>query len=474
MKGNIGAKFVAKCSKVHTMFIDFYLRECYNEIEPRGAQFKLFLKERRIAMMKRKILAVVLAACMCAGTGMLLSSCGSHTFKTDWEKDATHHWHACEDAGCGEVSEKAEHTFDEGQITTEATDTAQGVKTYTCTVCKQTKTEAVTFNGLSLSQYGAATETAAFQNVTVTQEGTETVDGETVSTFLITKLDGGKYSQAGTAAGQVTEAEEEDAESTGAVRTALLFFTAIKHSQLTYNADTKIYTAAADCQIAVTDNDGVTRTYKDFKLTFTGSQVSTVEAAYTVDNGAGSTGTGTLKLTFAAYGTTAVAQLLYSSTYAEVVDFSNFGNVTLTEKIGDGSAVTVMIDSGNVSGGGYPNDPDVVISSFSFLTEISSAKYTYDAASDTYVASGVCYEKDGVRIENVRIGLASDDSDTMRLVSLEYDVVSGSVTQHRAYTFTAYGSTVVEEPNSDGDGDQGNNGDNGDNDDNDDNSGIDD
>ncbi len=35
------------------------------------------------------------------------------------------------------------HTWDEGKVTKAATCTEAGVKTYTCTVCKETKTEAI-------------------------------------------------------------------------------------------------------------------------------------------------------------------------------------------------------------------------------------------------------------------------------------------------------------------------------------------
>ena len=38
---------------------------------------------------------------------------------------------------------KLDHTWDEGKVTKEATTEAEGVKTYTCTVCKATKTEAI-------------------------------------------------------------------------------------------------------------------------------------------------------------------------------------------------------------------------------------------------------------------------------------------------------------------------------------------
>ena len=49
---------------------------------------------------------------------------------------------------CDEVTEvtpipKKEHTWDSGKVTKEPTETAEGVKTYTCSVCGETKTEAI-------------------------------------------------------------------------------------------------------------------------------------------------------------------------------------------------------------------------------------------------------------------------------------------------------------------------------------------
>ncbi|MGN0513659.1 MAG: carbohydrate-binding domain-containing protein, partial [Lachnospiraceae bacterium] len=63
-----------------------------------------------------------------------------HNYATTWSKDATYHWKECE---CGDKIDVAEHTFDAGKVTKAATETAEGVKTYTCTVCGQTKTEAI-------------------------------------------------------------------------------------------------------------------------------------------------------------------------------------------------------------------------------------------------------------------------------------------------------------------------------------------
>lgn len=62
----------------------------------------------------KKIVSIVLVLCMCFSTVAILSSCNKH-----------------------------EHTWDEGKITTPATANADGVKTYTCTECGETKTEAI-------------------------------------------------------------------------------------------------------------------------------------------------------------------------------------------------------------------------------------------------------------------------------------------------------------------------------------------
>ena len=116
--------------------------------------------------MKRKMLLVALAlvcALTCAfglvacdnsnndnvGTGNNGSNGGdnkpshTHTYSTTWTGNETHHWHICLKDNCDEVSDKAAHTWDNGNITKEPTCTAKGEMTYTCTVCKATKTEEI-------------------------------------------------------------------------------------------------------------------------------------------------------------------------------------------------------------------------------------------------------------------------------------------------------------------------------------------
>ena len=70
----------------------------------------------------------------------------THTYSTVWSHDNDYHWHG---ATCGHSIEqdKALHRWDDGVITTAATETTEGVRTYTCTVCGATKTEVLPVSG---------------------------------------------------------------------------------------------------------------------------------------------------------------------------------------------------------------------------------------------------------------------------------------------------------------------------------------
>ena len=57
-----------------------------------------------------------------------------------WQRDGTNHWHKF---ACGTIMDKAAHTWNEGVVTKGATCTEPGEKTFTCNVCKATKTEPI-------------------------------------------------------------------------------------------------------------------------------------------------------------------------------------------------------------------------------------------------------------------------------------------------------------------------------------------
>ena len=65
-----------------------------------------------------------------------------HTPGADWVSDNDEdHYHIC--SVCSDKTDVTHHSYDSGMITTPATETTEGVKTYTCSVCNHTKTEAV-------------------------------------------------------------------------------------------------------------------------------------------------------------------------------------------------------------------------------------------------------------------------------------------------------------------------------------------
>ncbi len=93
--------------------------------------------------MKKNLLIVVLCLLM----AFVTVSCEKepvheHAYGAEWKSDATNHWHEC---SCGEKTEAVAHTWDAGKITKEAAGSVDGVKEYTCTVCKQKKTETVPY-----------------------------------------------------------------------------------------------------------------------------------------------------------------------------------------------------------------------------------------------------------------------------------------------------------------------------------------
>ena len=97
--------------------------------------------------MKRKSLLTILAiALMLVLSLSVLTACnkdGKHNFAEEWSHDETYHWHACADKGCKETKDKAEHSWDGGNVTVEPTTEKEGAMVYTCTVCRREKTEKI-------------------------------------------------------------------------------------------------------------------------------------------------------------------------------------------------------------------------------------------------------------------------------------------------------------------------------------------
>lgn len=67
----------------------------------------------------------------------------THTPAENWSSNDESHWHACQDSSCTEKLDLASHTYDDGEVTKEATCDAEGEKTFTCTACGAIKVEKI-------------------------------------------------------------------------------------------------------------------------------------------------------------------------------------------------------------------------------------------------------------------------------------------------------------------------------------------
>ena len=255
--------------------------------------------------MMKKLLSVLLIVSMLFAMCAVLASC-EHTcaYADAWTTDATHHWHACTNEKCELVADRAEHTWDEGVVTTAATQEKDGVKTYSCTVCAATKTEPVAFTGMTLAEWNAAFADSVFVNFAYHEAATINATGFSMDTEAEYKFTSDAAWVKMTMAGQSDESFAPSVEDANEARDAMVesIKAMAKHEKYAYDAETKTYKAKSAIYIA-----GVNASTSDIALTFAGGKL--VKIAYSVDvveNGISMTATSVI--TLSDYGTVVLAQ----------------------------------------------------------------------------------------------------------------------------------------------------------------------
>ncbi|MCM1525389.1 MAG: leucine-rich repeat protein [Ruminococcus sp.] len=111
--------------------------------EPLGHSYTNYISDGNAACTENGTETAKCDNCDETDTRTAENSATGHSFSENWSKDETNHWHA---ASCGhteEISDKAAHAWNDGTVTKEPTETAEGVKTYVCTVCSYEKTESI-------------------------------------------------------------------------------------------------------------------------------------------------------------------------------------------------------------------------------------------------------------------------------------------------------------------------------------------
>lgn len=132
----------------------------------------------------KKIVTILLTLSLCLSACVAFASCGKnnsetyhtpsseHTFLEVWANNATYHWHACSVKGCDQITDKEEHTWDEGRVIAEPSIAMAGEIKYTCTACERTKVEPIPFEGYSADAWAAIIAKDKFTNFTLREAST--------------------------------------------------------------------------------------------------------------------------------------------------------------------------------------------------------------------------------------------------------------------------------------------------------------
>jgi hypothetical protein len=180
-----------------------------NAVEKSGDIFKYVLKVKDNATLKNTTIktdvvikngSTVIVSTANATTVKVI--CKTHSFGAWSKADNNNHKHTC--TACG-TAESSAHTWNGGTITKAATCKETGVKTYTCTVCNATKTEAI-----------STTTNHTFGNWTQTKEPTCTAKGtESRTCSICQKVETKDIAAKGHSMGKWTTAKEATCEEKG-------------------------------------------------------------------------------------------------------------------------------------------------------------------------------------------------------------------------------------------------------------------
>ena len=155
----------------------------------------------------KKVTTILLVICTILSSGLLSACSHKCSFEENWATDEFLHWHACSDPSCIKTADKDNHTWDSGVITTPATQEVSGVKTFTCAVCKHTKTQAFTYLGMSEEEWYWALDYSQFANFTYTEKTVVKKPGLEVTTITVYEIQNTKAKVTETLAGETVSAE---------------------------------------------------------------------------------------------------------------------------------------------------------------------------------------------------------------------------------------------------------------------------
>ena len=226
----------------------------------------------------KKFLLNMFVLCILVALSLSIVSC-SHKceFSNEWLKDETSHWHRCSDEECTEISDKADHTFDEGEITTVATQEEAGAKTFTCTACSYKRVDPVVFTGLTEEEWNMVFDSDLFKNFSYKEVATTKGSGVSIESEVIYKF---TYDNAWVKVTMAEQSQESYAPDTAtAIELRDQLVDSIKeitvYSSYEYDPETKTYKSTKPIYLA-----SIGESTQDITLTFSDGRL--VEAKYSI------------------------------------------------------------------------------------------------------------------------------------------------------------------------------------------------
>ena len=195
-----------------------------------------------------------------------------------------------------------EHAWDEGEITTEPTDTSDGVRTFTCSLCKRTKTETVSLAELVEEAWNAALATEVFENFCYKEWAYVSNKTSATTSKLTCKFTKSAAWARITVAGKSEEGTTVDKEEVRETREKLVksLRDILSYESYTYDAQTDTYKANEELYIESLD-----ASTSNISVTFDGVRFVKIEYEVMFKK-SGSTYTARATITLSDYGTTTI------------------------------------------------------------------------------------------------------------------------------------------------------------------------
>ena len=214
--------------------------------------------------MKKRISLILTVALLISAIAMLASCKHECSFETAWTHDANNHWHVCEDEECDLTTTPEAHTWNDGAITTAATQESAGVKTYTCTACAATKTEPVEFTGLTKTEWDTVVSADSFNNFSMLITLTATSGEITMTQSLNYKFGTERLYVKMTMGDESHEDYLEDAEEVAETKAEMaeMMLGMFKYDNFTYDKEAKLYRAKGKISVVFDQSEPTNATLK--------------------------------------------------------------------------------------------------------------------------------------------------------------------------------------------------------------------